>query len=108
MVRATATHTTDPIGVDRDTAALLAADLAVLAAEPARYADYSRAVRREYAHLDDDQWRTGRTQVLRDVMSRQAIFDPRLGLAGWEARARANLAAELATLARGTDTTPGG
>ena len=40
-------------GVDRDTAVLLAADLAVLAAEPARYADYATAVRREYAHVDD-------------------------------------------------------
>ena len=44
MVMATAGHDVD--GVDRDTAVLLAADLAVLAAEPSRYADYATAVRR--------------------------------------------------------------
>ena len=47
-------------GVDRDTAVLLAADLAVLAAEPSRYVEYATAVRREYAHVDDDAWRAGR------------------------------------------------
>ena len=63
LVLATASH--DPPGADRDTAVLLAADLGVLAAEPARYADYANAVRREYSHVDDDGWRSGRGAVLR-------------------------------------------
>lgn len=97
LVLATAGHDVD--GVDRDTAVLLAADLAVLAAEPSRYADYATAVRREYAHLDDAAWRTGRAAVLRTLRERPHLFAPELGLDEWERRARANITSELAALA---------
>ena len=85
-------------GTDTGTAVLLAADLAVLAAEPAAYADYVRNVRREYAHLDDDQWRSGRGAVIAGLLRRASIFPPGLGLDSWERRARANLTAEAAAL----------
>jgi predicted metal-dependent HD superfamily phosphohydrolase len=97
LVMATATH--DLAGADRDTAVLLAADLAVLAAEPSRYADYATAVRREYAHIDDGAWRTGRSAVLRRLLARPRLFAPELGLDDWERRARANLTSELASIA---------
>ena len=87
-------------GVDRDTAVLLAADLAVLAAEPSRYADYATAVRREYAHVDDDAWRSGRARVLRTLLDRPRLFAPELGLDEWERRARANVTSELASTRR--------
>ena len=61
-------------------AVLLAADLGVLAAEPGRYGDYVRAVRREYEHLDDLQWRAGRTVFVRDMLARDRIFPAALGL----------------------------
>jgi predicted metal-dependent HD superfamily phosphohydrolase len=96
MIEATADHV--GVAADRDTAALLAADLAVLAADPARYGDYARAVRREYEALDDDSWRVGRSAVLRRLLASDHLFDPRLELTHWERRARANLTAELATL----------
>lgn len=96
MVEATAAH--DVGHADRDTCVLLAADLAVLASEPARYGDYAAAVRREYAHVDDDGWRHGRAAVLRALLDRPHLFAPGLGLDDWEARARANLTAELASL----------
>jgi predicted metal-dependent HD superfamily phosphohydrolase len=83
---------------DIGTAVLLAADLAVLAADPGPYGDYTRAVRQEYAHLDDDEWRRGRRSVVATFLDRPAIFPVRLGLADWERRARANLSAELAAL----------
>jgi predicted metal-dependent HD superfamily phosphohydrolase len=98
LVMATATH--DVEGVDRDTAVLLAADLAVLAAEPSRYAEYTTAVRREYAHVDDAAWRTGRSAVLRRLLARPRLFAAELGLDQWERRARANITSELAALAR--------
>ncbi len=101
MIEATEHHRLDD--ADRDTAALLAADLAVLAAEPARYADYVRAVRREYAHVDDEGWTAGRSAVLQTLLGRPQLYASHLGLDDWERRARANIAAELATLA-----TPGG
>jgi predicted metal-dependent HD superfamily phosphohydrolase len=97
LVMATARH--DVEGVDRDTAVLLAADLAVLAAEPSRYADYATAVRREYAHIDDGGWRVGRAAVLRTLLARSRLFAAELELDEWERRARANLTSELASLA---------
>jgi predicted metal-dependent HD superfamily phosphohydrolase len=97
LVLATAGHDVD--GVDRDTAVLLAADLAVLAAEPSRYAEYATAVRREYAHVDDAGWRAGRAAVLRALLARPHLFAPDLTLIEWERRARANLTSELASLA---------
>ncbi len=93
LVRATAQHhATSP-----DDAVLLDADLAVLASDPASYTAYARGVRREYAHVGDDDWRVGRAAVLRGFLARPEIF----ATAAMHARepvARANLAAELAGL----------
>ncbi|MEJ7800267.1 MAG: hypothetical protein WKF60_07095, partial [Ilumatobacter sp.] len=83
-----------------DHAVLYAADLAVLASDPAGYSDYVRAVRREYAHVADKAWVTGRTAVLRGFIDRSAIYAPCLGLDDWERRARANLTAEHEMLRR--------
>lgn len=98
MVEGTAQH--DHTGVDLDAAVLFAADLAVLAAEPAGYGDYVRNVRAEYRHVDAERWTTGRSEVLRRFLARSAIYAPSLSLDTWERRARANLTAELATLGR--------
>lgn len=98
MIEGTAQH--DHTEVDVDTAVLFAADLAVLAAEPAGYGDYVRNVRHEYGHVDAEQWTAGRSDVLRRFLARSAIYAPWLSLDAWERRARANLAAELATLGR--------
>ena len=102
MIEATAEHTTDRAAdtASIDTAVLLAADLGVLAADPAGYAEYVTGVRSEYGFVSDADWRSGRGQVLRGLLDRAAIYDIRLGLEAWERRARANLAAELTTLAR--------
>jgi predicted metal-dependent HD superfamily phosphohydrolase len=98
MILATATHVTDGPGAEETTSVLLAADLGVLSAEPSRYGDYVRAVRREYAHLDDDTWTSGRAAFVRSMLDREAIYPPSLGLDAWERRARANLTAELAAV----------
>ncbi|MFI7675693.1 hypothetical protein [Actinophytocola sp. NPDC049390] len=91
LVLATAEHTAPP--GDRTAQALLDADLAVLAAPPADYERYRRAVRAEYAHVTDEQWRVGRAAVLRSLLDK----DPLYRLAHhWETAARRNLAAELA------------
>ena len=55
-------------------------------------------MRTEYAHVPDAEWRVGRAAVLRGFTERTAIYPPVLGLDSWERQARANLAAELATL----------
>ena len=75
--------------------ALSDADLAILAAETERYADYTASVRREYAHVPDADFAVGRALVLRDLLSKPALFQTAHGRAAWEARARANILAEL-------------
>lgn len=96
MVEGTADHAHE--GATLAAAVLYAADLAVLAADPAGYGDYVRNVRREYRHVSDADWSTGRGAVLRGFLARPAIYAPQLGLERWEQRARANLTAEVATL----------
>ena len=72
MIEATAHHGLDaPSG---DTAILLDADLAILAADPAAYSDYVSGVRAEYRHLDDDEWRAGRASVLQGFIDRTSIY----------------------------------
>lgn len=80
------------------TAVLLDADLAVLGADPATYSTYVEQVRSEYRDVDDADWRVGRSQLLRSLLDRDAIFTTPTGRDRWESRARANLTAELATL----------
>ena len=93
MIEGTTHH--EHAEADDDHRLLYAADLAVLAAEPSGYDDYVRAVRREYHHVGDADWVTGRTAVLRAFLDRPAIYAPSLRLDGWERRARGNLTSEL-------------
>lgn len=75
------------------------ADLWILSAPPERYATYREQVRAEYAHVPDDHFRPGRAAVLRSFAERARIYRTAHADAAWTARARANLAAELADLA---------
>ena len=95
MIEGTKTHV-DP--GDIDTAVLFDADLAILAADPAAYSEYVNNVRSEYRHVDDSDWTTGRADVLQAFLDRPVIFATESGRGRWEDRARANIAAELATL----------
>ena len=96
LVGLTAGHATSDD--DPDGELLCDADLAVLAGEPEDYAAYTAAIRREYAHVPDDAFRGGRTQVLKALLELPSIYRHAPLRAAWEERARANLAAELKTL----------
>ena len=74
------------------------ADLAILAAAPERYAEYIADVRREYAHVPDDLFRPGRAAVLGDLLAKPTLFHTAYARREWEARARANVERELASL----------
>ncbi len=96
LVLLTATHRPGP---GDDNAALLCdADLAILAADPARYREYVTDVRQEYAHLADDVFRAGRAAVLRALLEPSRLYATPAGRQRWEARARRNVTAELAGL----------
>lgn len=93
-----ATAHTDAGPVDADTAVLLDADLAILGASEARYERYAADIRREYAHVPDDDYRRGRTAVLKRFLARDRIYRTEPMLAEGEAAARRNLSAEIARL----------
>jgi predicted metal-dependent HD superfamily phosphohydrolase len=82
----------------RDAAVVQDADLAVLAADPATFDRYEAAVRREYAHVDDAAFRSGRAAVLRRFLERPAIFATAPMRDHAEGTARANLRRSLARL----------
>ncbi|MDF3300450.1 HD domain-containing protein [Streptomyces tropicalis] len=96
LVRLTVTH--DPAAGDRDGQVLCDADLAVLAAPPARYAAYAADVRAEYHFVPEDAFREGRAAVLRQLLDLPHLFRTPHGRGQWEERARRNLAAELEML----------
>jgi predicted metal-dependent HD superfamily phosphohydrolase len=97
LVLATADHHPRAHGWNHDEEVLCDADLAVLAAPPAEYQAYVNGVRAEYAHVDDDAWRSGRGAVLQDFLRQPHIFSTP-PMHEREPRARANLEAELASL----------
>lgn len=82
---------------DLDAQALCDADLAGLAADPQRYAQYRRNVRAEYAHIDPSAYLEARITILRKLAARTRIFASPMAQ-DWEEPARQNLAAELELL----------
>ena len=97
LVLLTVTHEVAPDDVDG--ALLCDADLAVLAAPPARYRAYARDVRAEYAHVDDAAFRQGRSAVLRRLLERPRLYWTQEGHRRWDAAARRNLQNEISALA---------
>ena len=101
LVRATATHKLPesadlPAGYEpADIQFFLDADMAILAADSARYRRYLRGVRSEYSHFDDEAFRAGRTTFLRSILGRKRIFLSEEALTLWEEPAQTNLQAEL-------------
>ncbi len=79
-------------------ALLLDADLSIFAAPPHRYAEYAASVRQEYAHMPQAAFTAGRAAILASYLERARIYRTETAHALWEARARHNVAAELAAL----------
>ena len=106
LVRATATHELPesadlPAGYEpEDIQFFLDADMAILAADSARYRRYLRGVRSEYSHFDDEAFRAGRTTFLRSILGRKCVFLSEEGLQLWEEPAQTNLQAELSEWAQ--------
>ena len=77
---------------------VLDADLAILAAPPEEYDAYRDAIRREYAWVPEEDWKTGRGRVLSAFLDREQIYHLRAARTKWEAAARANIKRELSHL----------
>ena len=74
-------------------------DLSILAADPADYQDYCAAIRREYSHVPENEFASGRQAVMRKFLAGRIFFTE--GFVGLEAAARRNLEAELVRLGLG-------
>lgn len=77
---------------------LLDADLSILGAGTSRYLQYTQAVRHEYAHIPEPDFRRGRAMILNRYLALASIYRTNTGRTLWEERARANLAAEISRL----------
>nr|WP_221378411.1 metal-dependent phosphohydrolase [Actinoplanes polyasparticus] len=93
LVGLTAGHATGDD--DPDGELLCDADLAVLAGDDEAYAAYTAAIRREYAHVPDEDFKAGRAQVLKALLELPSIYRLPPLREQWESKARANLEREL-------------
>ncbi|NVO85628.1 HD domain-containing protein [Hymenobacter terrestris] len=73
----------------------LDADLRVLGAEPAAYAEYARQIRQEYRLVPAVLYRRGRRKVLEQLLAGPALYRTPAFQSRFEAAARRNLRAEL-------------
>jgi len=89
-------HDAEPIGPDAQL--LVDIDLAILGAGEARFDEYERQVRAEYAHVPDDAFRDGRRRILQQFLDRPAIYRTPAARRALERRARANLARSIARM----------
>lgn len=96
LIRLTRTH--DVQAGDRLGAVLISIDLSILGAEPARYDAYAAAIRQEFIHVPERDYRAGRARVLSYFAARPVIFPDAAFAAKYDRQARENLARELASL----------
>ncbi|MCG2633227.1 phosphohydrolase [Bradyrhizobium sp. WYCCWR 13023] len=99
LIRLTKTH--DVSAGDRLGAILISIDLSILGTDPARYDAYAAAIRQEFSHVSEDDYRIGRARVLRRFAAREVIFPDSDFAAMYDRPARANLAREVAALGVG-------
>jgi predicted metal-dependent HD superfamily phosphohydrolase len=89
---------------DADTRLLVDVDLSILGAEPARFDEYERQIRFEYAWVPEPDFRAGRSRILAGLLERSSIYGTAWFAGRLQARARANLTRSLAHLnAQGGD-----
>jgi predicted metal-dependent HD superfamily phosphohydrolase len=94
MVMATARHEAHG---DADAALVIDIDLAILGAAPARFEQYERQVRAEYAAVPAALFQEKRRAVLAHFLARPALYTTPLLRARFEEQARANLQRAVAT-----------
>jgi predicted metal-dependent HD superfamily phosphohydrolase len=97
LVGVTAHHKAMPVDSE-EACIVLDADLSILGAEPSKFARYERAVREEFAHLEEDRYVAGRSALLRDFLERPSIYLTQRGRRLWESNARRNLERSVANL----------
>lgn len=96
LILATKTHVA--ADGDADVQVVLDADLAALGAEWPQYVQDGYNIRQEYAYVPEPAYRQGRRRILAGFLQRERIYQTELLFVALEARARENIAREMATL----------
>jgi len=87
-------HDAQPVGADARL--LVDIDLAILGATPARFAEYERQIRTEYAHVPPAVFEPRRRQILGGFLARDPLYLTAPMRTRLEAAARANLGQAVA------------
>jgi predicted metal-dependent HD superfamily phosphohydrolase len=74
-------------------------DLSILGAPQARFDEYERQVRREYAWVDEPIFRSVRSSILKEFLARPSIYSTTSFRDRLENSARENLKRSIAALA---------
>lgn len=99
LVMATKHHAHAPDQSD-DTTRIIDLDLLILSESDATYDRYAKAIRLEYGHVPDADYRPGRARVLERMLAGPSLYRS-AEFRGREARARANVMREIALLRAG-------
>ena len=73
-------------------------DLSILGINTDYYERYAAAIRQEYAHVPDAEYRDGRASILRGFLDREWIFRTEFFRVKYEAAARKNIESEIRSL----------
>lgn len=95
MIFATARHEKSD---DPQTQLLLDLDLAILGATPNEYRRYCGAIRAEYEHVSQPDWKKGRAKVIEKFLARPVIYQTPHFNSLLEENARAHIRDELEAL----------
>jgi len=85
----------DALPQGRDAQLLVDIDLAILGAAPARFAEYERQIRAEYAHVPPEVFEPRRRGILGRFLARDPLYLTPAIRAAREAQARINLRAAI-------------
>jgi predicted metal-dependent HD superfamily phosphohydrolase len=80
---------------------MLDIDMAILGSDRARFEEYERQVRREYAHVPDESFARSRSDFIEAMLGNDVIYRTENARSELEVRARENLLRSLHTLRRG-------
>ncbi|NWJ45030.1 MAG: hypothetical protein HXX08_04040 [Chloroflexi bacterium] len=96
LILATKTHQAND--TDTDCQILLDADLSILGSPAEEYETYRHKIRLEYAWVTEEQYQTGRIQVLEKFLQRARLYYTHPMYERYEVQARTNLRKEIQSL----------
>lgn len=91
-----ATRHSEVVPTTVDAQLLVDIDLAILGAQPARFAEYEQQIRDEYPHVPQPVFALKRREVLQSFLDREHLYATPTYRERYEAKARTNLRAAIA------------